>query len=84
MAMTILPPTNLFDIASELETEADKLKAGIELMNGALLYSCIDAEQAGRAQRQLFFLTGVLSDLQKRLEVITAAAYDCHTEKVAA
>ncbi|MHB1246710.1 MAG: hypothetical protein ACYCZH_09715 [Sulfuriferula sp.] len=81
MAMTILPPTNLFDIASKLETEADKLKAGIELMNGALL---LDSEQDKMAKRQLFFLTEVLSDLQKRLEVITAAAYDCHRKKVAA
>lgn len=86
MAESILtPPANPFDIASAIETEAGKLKSGIELMYGALQFQYGDKESVGRAQGQLFLLTDVLNDLQKRLDGLSTAAYDIAcTEQAAA
>lgn len=77
MAESILTPlASPYDIASAIETEAGKLKSGIELMYGALQFQYGDKESAGRAQGQLFFLADVLNDLQKRLDGLSTAAYD--------
>lgn len=84
MADQILPHT-VFEIATRIEEEANNLKVAISLMNEALQFRYSDAESAGLAQSQMFFLAGAVSDLQKRLEVVSAAAYDVHrTEKAAA
>ena len=84
MAESILtPPASPFDIATAIEVEAGKLKAGLELMCGALQFQYGDKESAGRAQGQLFFLADVLNDLQKRLDDLSSAAYAVANAEVA-
>jgi len=75
----------LHTIAGRIEEEARNLKVCRSLMNQALQFSYVNAEEVGLAQSQLFFLVAALGDLEKRLDKLQAAAYDmARTEQAAA
>jgi hypothetical protein len=70
----------IFDLASEIETESSKLESFVELMNKALQFRYVDKDEVASAQGQLFLLSDVLSEIQKRIEAISSAAYDLSRE----
>jgi hypothetical protein len=76
---------DISDIATGIEEETGNLKVCRSLMNAALQFSHVNAEAAGLAQAQLFFLVNALGDMEKRLDKLQAAAYDMvRTEQAAA
>jgi hypothetical protein len=78
-------PCDISYIATRIEEEAGNLKVCRSLMNQALQFSYVNAEEVGLAQSQLFFLVAALGDLEKRLDKLQAAAYDMvRTEQAAA
>lgn len=74
MADQIVPLTPS-DIATRIEEEASNLRVCQTLMLDALQFRYAEAEEAGLAQEQLFFLVNTLGDLQKRLAALHDAAY---------
>lgn len=75
MAEQIVPPA--FDLASSLDDEAYKLNTIVGMMYDALnMCDAHNQEQTNRAQDRMLFLTHSIADMQKRLESMTAAAYE--------
>lgn len=84
MAVQIIP-TTIFTLADELADESGTLRVGLDMMFNSLMIQPSDEEQARRAIDQLYFIGRSLSGLQKRLDVLAAAAYDIsNMEKAAA
>jgi hypothetical protein len=71
--------TAVFDVASDIETEAGNLKACVELMERALQFSYVEPKAVERAQAQMIFLTSCIGDIRQRLDAISGAAYGIHS-----
>lgn len=70
-------PRNIFNIATRIDGESDKLKACRSLMLNALQFSSRnDTEEFETAHNQLFFLVDALGDIEERLNEAGSAAYD--------
>lgn len=76
MASDILHPRNNWNIASDIESEVRNLKIGLGLMGEALQFQFGDAEQAGLAQDQLFFLLSSFEGIQKRMVDLSRRVYE--------
>lgn len=73
MAETSL--THPYDIANELDLEADSLKTGLELMYDVLGFVPDDAGSVSEAQGRLYFLANAIGDIQKRLESLARKSH---------
>lgn len=75
MADQFYPRPDIFNIAGEIESEAQTLKVGLSLLNDALQYSYTEVEEVKQAQDKIFFLAASLKTVQERLEALAASAY---------
>lgn len=75
MADQFYPAPEIFNIAGDIECEAQTLLVGLDLVNDALQFSYGNADEAKAAQNKLFYLAASLKTVQERLEALAASAY---------
>lgn len=85
MANQIVPDT-VFSLADEFASEAAQFKVCLGLMYESLQVNLDDVdEEVSIAFDRIHFLTSTLDRMQKRINVLSAAAYDmARTEQAAA